>query len=338
MTSKRSYKTLIAILGIFVLAIGGFAQGNHGGDDKHGGGEKHDNRGGGHGEQRGNDDNGDRGGAHGNRGNGNGGGRRNGGDDEQRVQQQQQWQQRQQQHQQHLNEEYVRQQQRQQYDQARQQQHDRDRQQQADQRHQQYQYDNRGDRGDRGKHNGWNNDGPRGNAYGLRGIWPGEFRGWRDPDNQARKAEKRNRRSDAYYYSDPLNSYYPVYQQPNYGYNINSGYSERPTRENIVRSIISSFFTPEPAYSNTYYAAPVYQGYTPAYNSYPQNRYYAGNNTPSYSPAYGYDQGYDQYGNSPMSGSQLFGGGGLKSSLLNIGLEMLQGGLSAGLKSGTVRP
>ena len=338
MTSKRYYNSLLTLLGIFVLTIGGFAQGNHG--DKHGGGENHDKRGGGQQEQRGNGDNGNRGGDHGNRGNGH----QQGGGEQQHVYQQQQ----QQQEQQHQNdwarqqqEAYARQQQIQQNDHARQQQqHDWDRQQQqhdwvrqqqqADHRQQQ-QYDNRGDRG---RHNGGNNDGPRGNAYGLRGIWPGEFRGWRDLDKQALKAERRNRRSDAYYYSDPLNNFYPNYQQPNYGYNNYNGYNEPPTRENIMRSIISSFFAPETDYGNAYYAAPVYQGYTPAYNGFQQNQYYGGNNTPNYSPAYGYDQGYDPYGNSPVDGSQLFGGGGLKSSLLNIGLEILQGFLGQGYQQG----
>ena len=318
MTNKRSYNALFTLLSIFILAIGGFAQGKHGGDDKRGGddGNKHENRGGDQERQRGNENHGDRG-EEGNRGNGKGWGRQKGDDDQQRVYQQQQRQQNDwARHQQQQNEAYARQQE------------------QAARRQQQYQYD---DRGDRGKHKGWKDDGPRGNAYGLRGIWPGEFRGWRDEDKQNRKEAKRDQRRNAYYYSDPIAGYYPVYQQPNY--RNNNGYNTRPTRETIVRSIISSFFAPEPTYYNNYYTAPAYRGYAPAYNGYQQNPYYGGNSTQyysqaSYSPAYGYNQRYDPYAASPMYGSQLFGGGGLKSSLLNIGLSMLQGFLGQGYQQG----
>jgi hypothetical protein len=329
-------------VGIFVLAAGGFAQGKHGGGDKHGGGgDKHAERGGGQEKQR-----------------GNGGG-------EQRAVQQQQRQQ----------EQIVRQQQRQQQDQARGQQRQQEqivRQQQRQQQQnvwnaqrqqeqilrqqQQYQQqvlrqqqqaarqyqDQNVDRRGRGNRNGWNNELPRGNAYGLRNIWPGEFRGWRDDDKQARKAQKRYekdlRRSNAnaYYYSDPIASYYPVYRQQQQTYY----YNQRPARENIVRSIISSFFAPEPDYyGSSYYAVPTYQNYR-AYQPVSQQPYYGGYySQASYSPAYynqGYNQGYydpySQYG-SPMFGSQL-GGGGLKGTLLNVGLSLLQGFLGQGYQQG----
>lgn len=355
------YKALIAFVGMIVLAGGSFAQVKHGGGDKHGGGGGRDN-GGGHEwkqQQRGNEDRGDRG----NRGNGNGNawGRQRGGDDqrgrqqqwfEQRQQQQNQWnnarrqQQEQQQvwrQQQQYQQQITRQQQQYQQQAARQQQQYQQQayRQQLENARRQYNFDDRGGRG-RGKHNGWTDDGPRGNAYGLRSIWPGQFRGWRDPDNQERRAERNYRRTQTYYYSDPLTSYYPVYQQPNYR---NGGYSyyNQPgyTRENVVRSIISSFFSPQPDYYGGNYYAPAYQSYSPVY--YQPQYYRTGYGQPyysqiNYSSAYGspyyYGQGYDPYGGSPLFGSQLYGGGGLKSSILNIGLSLLQGFLGQGYAQG----
>jgi hypothetical protein len=340
MTRKSLYNALITLVGILLIAGGSFAQGKHGGDK---GGDR-GNRGGGqeNRSQRGGDDRGgergNRGENRGNRGNdngnrGNGWGRQKGGDD-QRAYQQQRWQQndqaRQQGRQPQQNEWNARQQQQYQQQALRQQQEAYRR--QAQQQYQNYQYENRGDRG---KHKGWNEDGPRGNAYGQRNIWPGQFRGWRDEDKHDRKAARQYQRSNTYYYSDAIANYYPVYRQPNYNYN------QRPARENIVRSIISRFFAPEQAYYGNY--SPSYQSYSPGYYQ-PQYQqpYYGGYNTPyysqaSYSPVYSspyYGQGYDPYGNSPIYGTQLFGGSGLKSSILNIGLELLQGFLGQGYQQG----
>ena len=328
---KSFYNAIIILVGVIVLAGGGFAQGKHGGGggNKHGGGDHSNGDGNVQRDGGGRAKFEDRGGDRGNRGgNGNGWGRQRGGDD-QRVFQQQQRQQidwaRQQQRQ---NEQNARQAQRQNEWNIRQQQQAWRQQIEASRRQYQPQPV---DRHDRGRHNGWNADGPRGNAYGLRGVWPGEFRGWRDGDKWDRKQAKRLRNSTAYNYSDPIVSFYPAYRQQNYYYN-------RPSsRENIVRSIISSFFAPQQSrYSDDYYA-PVYRSYTPVY--YQQPQYYA---TPNYSYAtyspgyasgyYGQDY-YDPYGPSPLFGTQLYGGG-LKSSLLNIGLSLLQGFLGQGYQQG----
>ena len=226
-------------------------------------------------------------------------------------------------------------------------------------------------RHDNGKHNGWTADGPRGNAYGLRGIWPGEFRGVRDPDKQARRYDRENERdwrrnnnAATYYNYDPIqtwapqvyqsyayptsrynNSGYPAYN--NYGYQPDyyQGYAE-PRRESIVRSLISSFFAPDSGYGygNYGYAVPQYYGYnTPQYYGYQQPAYY-GYQTPNYyysnagyAPQY-YGAGYDPYGygygGAPMFGGQLFGGTGVKSAILNVGLQLLQGFLGQGYQQG----
>src|SRR5436189_5656355 len=219
---KSFYNAIITLVGIIVLAVGGFAQGKDGGGggNKHGGGD-HGNHGNGGGTvQRDGGGRGkfeDRGGDRGNRGNG--WGRQRGGDD-QRVFQQQQRQQidwaRQQQRQ---NEQNARQAQRQNEWNIRQQQQAWRQQawrQQIEASRRQYQ-PQPVDRHDRGRHNGWNADGPRGNAYGLRGIWPGEFRGWRDDDRSDRKQARRLRNSTAYY-SDPIVSFLPAGRQQNYYY------------------------------------------------------------------------------------------------------------------------
>ena len=343
MTRKNYFNALITLTGILVLAVGGFAQNKHG---KRGGdGERGNSRGQDMRQQRGNDDRGDRG-DRGNNGNGNGNkwGGQKGGDDNQRAYQQQQqrqneWNSRRQQQQ----DEWSARQQQRAYQQQGQQQDPqhvwRQQQQRPYQQKYEQQYEDQGGRG-RGKHNGWKDDGPRGNAYGLRGIWPGEFRGWRDPEKQQRKAERAFRRSNkgAYYYSDPLSNFYPAYRQPNYGYNNYDARSNN--RESLVRTFLSSFFAPETSYNN-YYAAPAYNNYTQSYYGYQQapnyqsapyyqTQYYS---PASYSPAY--NQRYDNqsYG-SLLGGQQLFGGGGLRSSILSIGLEMLRGFLGQGYSQG----
>jgi len=222
-------------------------------------------------------------------------------------------------------------------------------------------------RHDNGKHNGWGPDGPRGNAYGLRGIWPGEFRGVRDPNRQARLQDDREwRRNNAatYYNYDPIQTLapqvyqaysYPTYPNSSYsypGYYNNGAYQPyyspgyvQPRRDSIVRSLISSFFAPDDGYGyNTYgyspygYSTPQYYGYQqPAYYNYGTPNYYYSN--AGYAPYYGsnyydpYGAGYG-YGGAPMFGSQLFGGGGVKSAILNVGLQLLQGFLGQGYLQG----
>jgi len=180
---------------------------------------------------------------------------------------------------------------------------------------------------------------PRGNAYGLRGIWPGEFRGWRDPDKQARKAEKQARKNgyynNNYYYNDPIAVYSPQYR------------TYRPDRQSFVRTMIANFFAPQhqvyysPAYRDYGYQQPYYSRYRTATYSQP---YYS---SASYAPAY-YDSGYgynngngydpynNNYGYDPYGDQGYYGGDSLKSSLLNIGLSMLQGFLGQGYEQGLV--
>lgn len=163
-------------------------------------------------------------------------------------------------------------------------------------------------RRDNGKHNGWVNGQPRGNHYG-----------WYSQDEKRfRKQMKKAQKADRYRYYDPLVSYVPVYRGVDY-------FQYQPQREYVVRSIISTFFAPNNAYYD-YYPAPrtysVYQPYQPQYYE-----------TVSYSPAYNYyDPGYG-YGD-PYYGSQMFGDGDLKSSLLNIGFGLLQGFLGQGYLDG----
>jgi hypothetical protein len=146
------------------------------------------------------------------------------------------------------------------------------------------------------------------------------YRNWRENDDRDYPRDRRNTRTNNYYsYYDPISNYYPVYD--NY---------QPYRRESVVRSIISSFFSPD----DNYYYQPyqTYTAYQPSY-AYRQQPYY-----PSYSPAYyGNGYGYDTYGYSPYQpyyGTQIFGGSGLKSSLLNVGLELLQGFLGQGYLQG----
>jgi hypothetical protein len=386
MKRRHFHHTITTVAAVAILAVAGFGQGKgHGGGNPHGGGEKHGGGGNGRGqEMRVQQPGGERG--HGNNGNGKGNGWGRRGDDEgqRQVWQQQQQQQRQnewkarrqqqdayrqQQQAMRQQQEYYRQQQRQQY--------------QAQRQYQNQQGDWNDDRGrGHGKKNGWDNDGPRGNAYGRRGIWPGEFRGWRDPEKQERKAEKEQRRSYGGYNtygSDPFTAFIPRiyrerYQQPNYAPQYYGGYttpqyyrgyspqyygysapnyyypstSGHSTRDAIVRTVLSAFFGggdpyggqyydngysyAQPAYSPYYgyssYASPYQTSYNPlGYSYYPAGYAYS---TQAYYPSNYNDPYYAQ----PMFGSGLFGGGGLKSTLLNVGLSMLQGFMGQGYEDG----
>jgi hypothetical protein len=231
---------------------------------------------------------------------------------------------------------------------------------------QQYVYDQGPGRG-RGRNKASNDDGPRGNAYGVRGIWQGEFRGVRDPYKQDRKAQKQYEKQlrnsqNRYYYQDPIVSfipqyreyrtrvynYSPSYNQPVYTYGQSYGYtpyysqpyySQPSTRDSIVRTILSAFFGQDQGYDNGQYApsyAP-YSSYSPAYYGGYQRSYYS---TTSYAPYYSqasyssdYDQGYGGYG-SPLLGSGLFGDSGFKSGLLNVGLQLLTGFMGQGYEQG----
>jgi len=373
MQSRNFYNAILTVATVLVLSVSGvFAQGKHGGGGGHGHDGDHGNGGGQEKHQnRGNEDHGNRG-----NGNGNGWGREKHGDDGQRAYQQQmrqqqdwgrqqqrqneqaqrqqqrqnEWNQRQQQayrQQQQMNERAVRDQQRAYQQQARDQQR-------AYQQQQRYaripQVDPvyPTDRHDNGRHLGWYKNGK---AYGAREqqqMWQSQFRDWRrdnsDYDNDGRRDRRRDADRNVYYnnysYADPIVNYLPVYQQQYY----------RPsgsTRENIVRSLISSFFgvPQQPSYYQpyqSYQAYQPYQGYQPAYYQQPyySQPYYS---NASYSPSYGYASpynggyAYDPYlsnGYQPYYGTQMFAGGGLKSTLLNVGLSMLQGLLGNGYQQG----
>jgi hypothetical protein len=180
---------------------------------------------------------------------------------------------------------------------------------------------------------------PRGNAYGRRGVWPGEFRGWRDPEKQARKLTKQLAKQARY--NDAVANYYPQYRT----YNVDNNYYDQPARETFVRSLIANLFAPQQMPYTTY--VPAYTAYTPA--QYPVYRSAAYDNSPyyysnaSYSPAYQpyydpYAGGYNSYPGAYYQQQQpLFGGGGLKSSLLNIGLSLLQGFLGQGYEEGLMQ-
>lgn len=297
MTRRSFYNALITGFAVIALAGGVFAQGRGNGK----GGDRGDrgNRGGGQEKHwRGNNDQGNRG----DRGNG-WGRRERGGEDFNRQAERQQRQQydyaiRQQREQQRQNERFARDQQR-----AYQQQYEQQRRSYSDQ------YERRE---------------PRGNAYGNRGIWPGEFRGWRDPEKQQRKYEKQLRKQ-GYYYRDPIGAYYPQYRSYNY----------QPRRDNLVRRMIANFFTSQPVYSPLYresYAPAYYPRYRMVTYSQPYDNYYYSN--ASYSPAY-YNNGYasDPY---YYGDNNYYGGNSLKSSLLNVGLSLLQGFLGQGYEQGLV--
>jgi hypothetical protein len=272
----------------------------------------------------------------------------------QRQQQQQnEWAMRQQREQQRQNEHAAREQQEQYYRQQREQQRQAYR-----QVPQQYipqpQYREPEFRKDNGRHLGWYKNGK---AYTSDGM---PYAATSDPRyaRPERQYSDRNysvpnytqpyyqqRNPYTYYnnHADPIVNYLPVYQQQYY-----QPYGS--TRENIIRSLIGSFLGGQPAYSPVYQSYQPYQGYqpyqayTPYYGGYQQPYY----QTASYSPAYGgyspyygqngygYDpSGYDPYDyQQPYYGTQIFGGGGLKSTLLNVGLSLLQGFLGNGYEQG----
>lgn len=403
MTRRNLYNAVFAIVSVFVLAIGGFAQGKgHGGDDRHGGGNPH---GGGNGGGNGRSEQvrqhqPPEGGGQRQGGNphGNGGGgdqqrqvwaqQRAVQQQQQRGAQQQQWQQQravqQQQRaaeqQQWQQQRAIQQQQRQQGDWARGQQRQNDvnsrRQEQSNQQAWRQQQDalrqqfrqqyipaqpQRWNGHDNGRHNGWTDNGPRGNAYGLRGMAPGQNRDmnqwnswanqqqWQQRRDRDRDGDRRNRAQNysSYYGYDPLATWAPqIYRSyssnnygynngyNNYGYNDPSYYTYSQPRSNIVRTIISSFFGPQDNYS-TFYNPPYYSNSNYGYTT-PQ--YYYSN--AGYSPGFGsgyYDSGYNDpygYGGVPMFASPFYGDNSLKSSLLNLGVQMLQGFLGQGYSQG----
>lgn len=215
--------------------------------------------------------------------------------------------------------------------------------------------DYRNERFDRGGlWQGWDNF-PRGNAYGRRGIWPGEFRGWRDPDKQARKFEKRDRKRgdyrDNYYYRDDRghvfnNSDDRDYDRDDY-YDDRYSRDDRDdrdfVRENIIRSILSNvlgggFDNGQDLYSSNYYpqqryvsyarAYPAYYDYQPSYAAVPN--YYS---PVFYNDAYYGDGNYgDSYNNSSPFLSDIFGGG--DSGWMGIVGQLLSGLLGQGYLQG----
>jgi hypothetical protein len=306
MTRKSIFNSILAVAAVGVLAFGVSAQGKHGGK-KHGG--DHGKHGGGKHEKQWNGGGDDRGmSRH--------WGRQPRFDGSREFQQQIRWQNREQKDWAKDQRKAVREQFKQQRDFQRDQQRHY---QQAirDQRRQQrhvysdvYPGDLYGPRKrhDNGRHNGWVNGHPRGNHYG-----------WYSPEEKRfRKAMKKAEKADRFRY-DPLVSYVPDYRGVEY-------YQDRP-REYVMRSIISTFFTPQVSYYESYPAPRAHRVYQP--------QYYPGYSNVSYSPAYDdhYDPGYGYYSDDPY-GSQLFGDGDLKSSLLNIGLSMLQGFLGQGYLDG----
>jgi len=353
MTRKSFYNAVFTLSGILALGVGGFAQGKHG--DKHGGGD-HGNRGGGQEKHEQKEDRGDRG-----NGNGNGWGRQkhdDGGQQRayqmqvQRQQEQQQWQQqrqneravRQQRDQQREYERNTRQQQEQYYREQREQQRQNDR--LARQPREQY-YPLPEARHDNGRHLGWYKNGKA--APVNNNVWQNMYRDWRNEDNDRRDNRREGdrryapRNSNTYYsYSDSIVNYLPVYQQQYYQ-------PRQSTRENVIRALIGSFFgggqqqVYQPAYQS-YQPYQPYQAYTPYYGGYQQPYYQNTSYSPSYgayAPYYGANQygsdpyAYDPYGyQQPYAGTQLFGGGGLKSTLLNVGLSLLQGFLGNGYEQG----
>ena len=247
---------------------------------------------------------------------------------------------------------------------------------------------------DNGRHNGWGPDGPRGNAYGLRGMAPGQNRGFNNQafnnwsnaplwqsqqawqQRQAGRGDRdwdRERRNSATYYNyntpqatyynydpyatwapqiyrvydyngytpnygyayDPYGYSYNSYDPYGYGYNNPSYYAD--PRDTFVRTLISSFFVPDQYNYTTFYTPPYYDN---PYYSYSDPGYYYSNT--GYYPSY-YDTGY--YGNTgyydpyyysgvPMFASPFYGDNSLKSSLLNFGVQMLQGMLGQGYNQG----
>ncbi|MFL6374287.1 MAG: hypothetical protein ACJ73D_06445 [Pyrinomonadaceae bacterium] len=418
MDRRHLYTAVFSIVSVFALAVGGFGQGKgHGGGNSHGGG------GGGnpHGDGGGGNPHGDRGGGnpHGRGGDdrraqqvpqaqpqqhgnphGNGGppqrqawDQQRAVQQQQRAAQQQQWQQQRAAQMQQMQQQRAMQQQQRQNDwNARRQQQEALRQQYRQQPQPQW-----NDRHDNGRHNGWNDNGPRGNAYGLRGMAPGQmgqnhdWNNWNAAAQQQAQQQQWQQRRDAWrdrrnssqpYYNnnsqpyyggsqqsynyDPLTAWAPgVFRTYNYGGNsgYNGGYYNNPysnggynnyapnnyayapgysgyyppQRVSIIRTLIAGFFTPQQDYYTTFNDPYYYgnSGYSsPNYYGYSSPNYYYSN--AGYAPAGYYDSGYyDPYSNSvPMFASPFYGDSSLKSSLLNFGVQMLQGFLGQGYNQG----
>ena len=227
---------------------------------------------------------------------------------------------------------------------------------------------NNNNRHDNGRHNGWTDNGPRGNAYGLRGMAPGQNRGafnnwsnaplwqsqqaWqqRRGERDDRDWDRARRNSGSYYYNNSATYYnydpfavwapqiYRVYSDDNsyaydpygnYGYSYPSYYSD--PRDTFVRTLISSFFVPDEYDYTTFYTPPYYDN---PYYDYADPGYYYSNS--GYYPSY-YDSGYYDpyyYSGVPMFASPFYGDNSLKSSLLNFGVRLLQGMLGQGYEQG----
>lgn len=203
-----------------------------------------------------------------------------------------------------------------------------------DDRHKKYRdFDRRWDRdrdeGSHGRRNGWNGNWPRGNAYGLRGIWPGEFRGWRDPAKQARRSAGSFRGTYPPYWPenawplrsqrdhDPYTYVTPVYNPAYYD-------SYGRDREDFVRDIISSFFN-EPSYAYEWYPRRTVASYQPYYDYYPDTVSYA--YAPAYYDTYYAPASYDQY--NPAAYDD-----GYRNVWLSLAGELLRGLLGQGYIQG----
>lgn len=208
------------------------------------------------------------------------------------------------------------------------------------------------DRHDNGRHNGWTDNGPRGNAYGLRGVAPaqerayGNWNPWQAQAWQQRRDERRDDRDRdryrdrrlVYYDYDPVAVWAPqVYRSyTTYnGYNYPSYHTYSQPRDTFLRTVISSFFVPQNEYYTTFYEPPYYSsGYSNQYAQYVPGYYYS---NAGYAPGYSYDSGYYdpyQYGGVPMFASPFYGDNSLKSSLISFGFQMLQGFLGQGYQQG----
>ena len=212
---------------------------------------------------------------------------------------------------------------------------------------------------DNGLHRGWTDNGPRGNAYGLRGMAPGQnggFNNWNSfqgqPNWQGRGGGGRNRNGATTYYNyDPLavwapqiyryNNYnsYSSYPYDNYGYNYPAYYTYGQPQDVFIRTMISSFFVPDDYYYTTFYTPPYYDNpyYDSGYYGYAPDYYYS---NVGYGPSY-YDSGYYDpyyydyyYEGVPMFASPFYGDNSLKSSLLYFGVRLLQGFLGQGYVQG----
>jgi len=142
-------------------------------------------------------------------------------------------------------------------------------------------------------------------------------------------------------YSAPQYYGYNGYSSPNYYYPSTSGHS---TRDAIVRTVLSTFFggggNDQYYGDNGYYQQPVYSpyyGYVDPYQASYNNlgySYYPAGYSYSAQPYYQSNY-YDPYSaQQPVFGTGLFGGGGLKTTLLNVGLSMLQGFMGQGYEDG----